>query len=198
MPGTTIGTQMSMGYPGTFSRNGDCIIEQKPVAAAESSAPSGINFGDAVLLVQSATGGSWVGAPQAIANSHTPVMTQGSNYCFAGVAAREVKTMTSYNVQPAASAVLGGYSPAQIADVIVRGSVTVEIQNPTSASIVAGGKVYLRIATGTGTVLGAFEPAADGGNTVQLTNCYFTTGVTSLDANGNLVAEITIINRNVP
>lgn len=195
MPGTTIGTQMNVGYPGTFSRNGDCIIEQKPVTAADATGP---NFGDAVVLVQSATGGSWTAAAVAKAAAHTPVMTQGANYCFAGVAVREVKTMTSYVVQPASSAVLGGYSPSQIADVLVRGSVTVQIQNPSSAAVVAGGQVYLRLVTGTGTVIGAFEPAADGGNTLALTNCYFTTGVVSTDANGNLVAEITIITRNVP
>jgi len=195
MPGTTIGTQMNIGYPGTFSRNGDCIIEQKPVTSADASGP---NFGNAVVLVQSATGGTWTDAAVAEAASHTPVMTQGANYCFAGVAVREVKTMTTYNVQPTASAVLGGYSPGQLCDVLVRGSVVVEIQNPQTTTIVAGGSVWLRLTSNLGTVIGAFEPANDAGHMLQLTNCYFTTGVTSTDANGNLVAEITIITRNVP
>ncbi len=80
---------------------------------------------------------------------------------------------------------------------LVRGSVVVELQNPSATTLVANGPVYLRLVSGTGTVIGAFEPAADGGNTIALTNCFFTTGVTSTDANGNLLIEITILNRNI-
>jgi hypothetical protein len=195
MPGAVIGLSMGLGYPGSYSRNGDCIIEARPVLSTDSAGP---NFGDAVVLVQDSTGGTFSAAQIAKANAHPTVMTQGANYCFAGVAVREVKTMKSFVVQPSASAVLGGYAPSEICDVLVRGSVVVAIQNPSVAAIVAGGSVFLRLIAGTGTVIGAFEPVADGGNTVQLTNCFFTTGVTSVDANGNTLAEITIINRNIP
>ena len=47
-------------------------------------------------------------------------------------------------------------------------------------------------------MLGAFEPAADAGHSIQITNAFFTTGITSTDANGNLVAEITLLSRNTP
>jgi hypothetical protein len=195
MPGATVGLSMGLGYPGSYSRNGDCIIEARPVLSTDATGP---NFGDAVVLVQDSTGGTFSAAAIAKGNGHATVMTQGANYCFAGVAVREVKTLKSFVVQPNASATLAGYAPSEICDVLVRGTVVVEIQNPSAAAIVAGGSVFLRMVAGTGTVIGAFEPAADGGNTVQLTNCYFTTGVTSVDANGNTIAEITIINRNIP
>jgi hypothetical protein len=195
MPGAVVGLSMGLGYPGTYSRNGDCIIEAKPVPAGDATGP---NFGDAVVLVQDSVGGGFSSAAVAKAAGHSAVMTQGANYCFAGVAVREVKTLKSFVVQPNASAVLAGYAPSEICDVLVRGSVVVQLQNPSSTTLVAGGSVYLRLVSGTGTVIGAFEPAADGGNTVQLTNCYFTTGITSLDANGNTLIEITILSRNIP
>lgn len=187
MPGTVIGTQMNLGFPGTYSRNGDCIIEPKLVTAADATGP---NFGDPVVLIQNSTGGTYSGVPQAITAGVTPVMTQGTNGCFAGIAVREVLTMTSYIPSPT----LGSYLPGQACDVLVRGSVSVQIQNPSATVVKAGGSVFLRKATGTGTVIGALEPAADAGNTVQLTNAYFTTGL--VDANNT--SEITLITRNIP
>lgn len=195
MPGTTVGLSMGLGYPGSYSRNGDCIIEARPVLSTDATGP---NFGDAVVLNQDSTGGTFSSAAVSEGNGNTPVMTQGANFAFAGVAVREVKTLTSFVVQPGASATLGGYAPSQLCDALVRGTVVVEIQNPQAAAIKAGGSVWLRLTANLGTVIGAFEPANDAGHMLQLTNCYFTTGITSTDANGNTLAEITIINRNIP
>jgi hypothetical protein len=194
MPGATIGTQMNVGYPGQYSRNGDCVIAAHQVRSTDTTTP---NFGDAAVLNFDAAG-DVSSAQQSIANSVTPTMTQATGGCFMGVFAREVKTLTSYVPQPGAVAVLAGYSAGQIADIIERGAVTVEIQNPASTAIKKGGPVYLRYSANVGSVLGAFEPAADSGHSIQLTNCFFTTGLTSTDANGNLVAEITILSRNTP
>lgn len=195
MPGSVVGLSMGLGYPGTYSRNGDCIIAAKQVLSTDINGP---NFGDAVVLNPDSTGGTFSQVAQAITDGVTPTMTQGGNGVFAGVAVREVKTLTSYVVQPGASATLAGYAPGQLCDVLVRGSVVVEIQNPSAAAVKAGGAVYLRISAGTGSVIGAFEPAADGAHTIQLTNAFFTTGITSTDANGNTLAEITLITRNIP
>jgi hypothetical protein len=195
MPGATIGTQMSVGYPGQFSRNGDCVINARQVKSSDTSGPL---FGAAVVLNQDSAGGTISDAAVAKAAGHSLVMTQGANYCFVGVAAREIKTLTTYNVQPTSPAVAAGYLPGQYCDIVERGAVTVQIQNPSSTTVVSGGNVYVRLVSGTGTVIGAFEPAADGGNTVQITNAFFTTGIVSTDANGNLVAEITLLNRNCP
>jgi len=164
------------------------------VRATDTVAP---NFGD-VAVLNFDTAGDVSSAQQAIANSVNPTMTQAAASCFMGIFAREVKTLTSYVPQPGSPAVLGGYSAGQQADIIERGNVTVQIQNPGGGAIKKGQKVYVRVAAGTGTVLGAIEPVADGGNTVQLTTCFFTTGLVSTDANGNLVAEICILTRNTP
>lgn len=194
MPGSTIGTQMNVGYPGQYSRNGDCVITAAQVRSTDTTLP---NFGDAALLNFDAAG-DVSSAQQSIANAVNPTMTQGTAGCFMGVFAREVKTLVSYVPQPGSPAVLGGYSAGQIADIIERGAVTVEIQNPASTTIKKGGPVYLRYSANVGTVLGAFEPAADAGHSIQITNAFFTTGVVSTDANGNLVAEITLLSRNTP
>jgi hypothetical protein len=194
MPGATIGTQMSVGFPGQYSRNGDCVITSGQVRSTDTVTP---NFGDAAVL-NFDTANDVSSAQQAIANAVPPTMSQGVASSFMGVFAREVKTLTSFVAQPGAVAVLAGYAAGQQADIIERGAVTVQIQNPSSTAIKKGGKVYLRLVAGTGTVLGAFEPAADGGNTIQITNAFFTTGLTSTDANGNLVAEITLLSRNTP
>jgi hypothetical protein len=194
MPGQTIGTSMNVGYPGQYSRNGDCIIANHPVRSTDTTTP---NFGDAAVMNYDAAG-DVSSAQQSIANSVNPTMTQATAGCFMGVFAREVKTLVSYVPQPGSSAVLGGYSAGQIADIIERGNVTVQIQNPAPTTIKPFGPVYLRYSANVGTVLGAFEPAADAGHSIQLTNCFFTTGLVTTDANGNLVAEICILSRNTP
>src|ERR1700735_2111554 len=104
MPGATIGTQMSVGYPGQYSRNGDCIISAQTVRSSDTTTP---NFGDAIVMNYDAAG-DVSSAQQSIANSVNPTMTQATAGCFMGVAAREVKTLQSYVPQPGSPAVLGG------------------------------------------------------------------------------------------
>lgn len=167
MPGHTVGIGLNIGYPGDFARNGDCLIDNRGVKK-EDTTP--INFGDPVVLNSDNTYSKF-GA------SNTPAQ-------FAGVAVREVKQTADY-YSPA-----GSYLPGQPADVIKRGSVDVvcNVGNPT-----AGGAVYIRTAANasipTGFV-GGFEAAADGTNTIQLTNVQWKTG--NMDA--NKVAEIQILN----
>lgn len=194
LPGTAIGITMNVGYPGTYSRNGDCIITPRQVRGADAV---GIHFGDAVIINQDSAGGTYSSAQDAMTASHTPVMTQGANYAFAGVGVREVLTMTSaFSPQPT----VGIYLPGQTADVIERGTVVVQYSNPTGSGTVpvANGPVYLRLHVDSGAAssyVGAFEAyndAAGGSVMLLLTNCFWTTGV--VDANG--AAEITITNRN--
>lgn len=185
MPGTVIGTQMGLGYPGTYSRNaGGLVVASRPVKSTDTN---NINFGDAVFLNKDSTGGTF--------SSGAQIAAAITFAAFAGFAVREVLTnVASYSPQPT----LGAYLPGMPCDAIEIGNVVVNIQNPSAAAVQAGGSVFIRKAAGTGTVIGAIEPAADGANTVQLTNCMFTTGLVSTDANGNLVAEITILTRNNP
>ena len=106
---------------------------------------------------------------------------------FAGVAVREVKQSTVY---------FGGgtaqYNPGDPCDVIQVGSVIVTCNVGTP---VATGKVYIRIALNGAIpngVIGGFEAAADGTNTIQITNAQWKTGL--MDSNNS--AELTLLTRN--
>lgn len=171
MPGQAIGITMNYGYPGSFARNADCLIGNHIVKSTDSTGP---NFGDPVVL-----------------NSDNTISKFGASNTaaqFSGVAVREVKQNVNY--YPTA----GSYSPGAPSDVIKRGNVSVvcNVGTPT-----AGGAVYIRI-TANGAipagVVGGFEAAADGTNTIQLTNAKFATGL--MDANN--VTELAIMSRINP
>lgn len=195
MPGTVIGTQMNQGYPGTYSRNGDCVIKNYLVLSTDSAGPA---FGKAVVLNQNATGGAVSDAAVSMANGHTPVMTQGANYCFVGIAVREVMTqVASYVSAQPLTPLIQSYAPGQMCDVLERGAISVVLKDPQAVGYVAGGKVYLRtVLNGTypSAAVGDLETAADGSNTIQITNAFISTGV--VDANS--VTEIVLLNRNTP
>jgi len=174
-PGGVIGISMMNGFPGSFSRNGSCIIANRLVKPTDANGP---NFGNPVVLNADNT---YTDVATFIAAAG--VMTAAK---LAGIAVREVKQATAY-----AAAAVGNYAPGQPCDVLQQGSivVTCNVGNPA-----AGGAVYLRIAANGAIpagVVGGFEAAADGANTVALTNVQWSTGVK--DANG--VAEITILQR---
>lgn len=196
MPGAVIGTSLNFGFPGTFSRNGDCVITPRQVKSTDSAGPK---FGAAVVLIQDALNGKWSDAAVFIAAAGTVVMTQGTNGAFAGFAVREVKTLTSFNTSQPITPLLQGYAPGDIADVLERGSISIVLKNPqaTVNGYVAGGKVYLRIALNgsfPSAAVGDLEVSADGGNTLQLTNVYQQSGLN--DANN--VSEVTVMSRNTP
>lgn len=201
MPGSTIGTQENLGYPGTYSRNsGGLNIAARLVTPTDTL---NINFGDAVFMngagPQASQGGNYSSLAALLADGGTPVMTQGTG-AFVGFAVREVKTMLNYNVSPATPGTLGFYAPGEPCDAIEQGAVVVTYGNPkAAANPIAGGPVFLRISTnGAGTVVGTIEPANDAGHSLALTNCVFTTGLISTDASGNSVIEVTLLSRNQP
>lgn len=182
MPGTTIGIQMGLGYPGTYSRNaGGLVVASRPVRFSDTN---NINFGDTVFLNKDSTGGTF--------SSGLQIGAAITLAAFAGIAVREVLTMATYSPSPT----LGAYLPGMPCDAIEQGNVVINYRNISVAAVQAGGAVFVRKAAGTDTVLGAIEPVADGANTVALTNCQFTTGLSYTDANGTLVAEITLLTRN--
>lgn len=187
-PGTAIGIQMNLGYLGSYSRNGDCIIMTRKVRKfSVGTTPAGnINFGDAVILNPDSLGGTWQQWADYISGSSgTPTFAM-----FGGFAAREVKSFETFIPIPT----INFYAANSPCDVIERGSVIVKcaVGTPT-----AGGLVYCR-KTLNGAIpaglLGSIEATVDGTNQVLLTNCYFTTGV--MDA--NLCTEITLVSRNLP
>jgi hypothetical protein len=78
---------------------------------------------------------------------------------------------------------LGTSTPptAGVCNVMKRGFMTVQLNNTTAAA--KNGTVYVRTATGTGSIIGGFEAAADSTNTFVLANAYFTGPA---DASGNV------------
>ncbi|MEK8128672.1 hypothetical protein WMW72_12215 [Paenibacillus filicis] len=169
MPGSVIGKELNLGYEGNVARSVDAIITNRFVKPSDATA---IQFGDAVVLNSD--------------NTYSRFGAGGTFAAFAGVAVREVKQALDYTSNQ------GEYRPGQPCDVIERGTVTVacNVGTPT-----AGGAVYLRVAVNAAIpngVVGKFEAAADGTNTVQITSAQWKTG--KLDA--NRVAELTLLTRN--
>ncbi len=160
-----IGTAMTAGFAGSYSRQPDMIVNTRP---AGGSAP--IPFG--APLVYSGNEVVQMGA------SATPAQ-------FVGVAGREIKSSLTYLEQSP-----GQYNPGDPVSVFQRGSIQVFCQRGTPA---LGGAVYVRI-TANGSyesaVVGGFEAEADSSNTVKLTNCQWGGAP---DANG--IAELVILTR---
>ncbi|GAB6170557.1 hypothetical protein JCM15765_03840 [Paradesulfitobacterium aromaticivorans] len=171
MPGQAIGIAMNLGYPGSFARNGDCIIMNRLVKATDAAGPA---FGDPAVLNTD--------------NTYSKFGAANVSADLAGIAVREVKQTADYYSSA------GVYNPGEPCDVIERGNVAVlcNVGTPT-----AGGKVYVRITANVAIpagVVGGLEAAADGVNTLELTNCKWATG--KIDSNN--VAELSILTRNKP
>lgn len=161
-----IGTAMTAGFAGSYSRQPDMIVNTRP---AGGSAP--IPFG--APLVYSAGAVVQMGASATAAQ-------------FVGVAGREIKSSLTYLEQSP-----GQYNPGDPVSVFQRGSIQVYCQRGTPA---LGGTVYVRI-TANGSyesaIVGGFEAEADSSNTVALENCQWGGAP---DANG--IAELVILTRN--
>lgn len=177
MPGSAIGIELNLGYPGTVSRSIDTIITARAVKSVieneEEKEPS-ILFGEPVILNSD--------------NTYSRFGANGTAATFAGIAVREVKQATDYY------SAAGSYLPGEIMDVIERGSVTVKCNVGTPT---AGGKVYIRTAVNASVpngVVGQFEAAADSTNTIEITNVRWKTG----KVDSNKVAELTILTRVNP
>ena len=162
MTNQVIGKSMFHGYAGSYSRQPDTIIDSHPAAGP-------IAFGQGVVYGENGS----VAVPGESATAAQ----------FVGVACREVKSATSYLDQN-----VGSYVQFDAVPVIKRGCVNVICQSGTPA---LDGAVYLRVKANVSkpdAVVGGFEAAADGTNTVALTNVKWKGAA---DANG--VAEIRIM-----
>lgn len=160
-----IGKTMNHGFAGSYARQPDMIANTHPAGAA-------IAFGAAL---------------QYDADGAVVPMGAGSTAeDFVGVASREVKSALSYLEQD-----IGAYAKTEAVPVFMRGAINVKC-NVGAPKL--GGAVYVRIAANenipTGAV-GGFEAAADGANTVELTNCQW---AGPADANG--IAELRILTMN--
>ena len=184
--GTTIPvTGLNLGFVGQITRLDDFVITARPVL---STAALNINFGAPGVIGPTAGGGD---SYQSVAD----FIGQGGTFTaalFAGVCNREVKTNLSYtslgnNGVPQ----IGSYAPNEECEACERSSILVHLNVGTPAS---QGTVYVRVAVNGAIpagVVGGFEAAAAGANTVALTNVKFRTGI--VDSNG--MVEITLLNR---
>ena len=160
MSGKTIGKSLGYGFAGNFARMPDMVIRSFCLA---DSSPE-VKFGEAVFLADGAVTGYKDGLTAAQ---------------FLGVAVSEIKSAFTYDSME------GAYRSGQAIPVMSRGAVSAlcPVGEPS-----VGKAVYLRITKNDAVpagVVGGFEAAADGGNTVELTNAVWTTGK---DTNG--VAEL--------
>jgi hypothetical protein len=167
---------------------GDPLVVAKVVLA---TTPNTIPFGTPVVVIPTTGGGdSVVGVVDYVGTGSGQQSGTLTAAKFAGVAVREVKSMLTYPVNPDVPQT-GSYAADQECEFLVRGTISVVINHGTPAS---QGAVYVRVALNGAIpagVVGGFEAAADGGNTVALTNVVFKNG--NMDANN--VTEITLINR---
>lgn len=176
MPGRAIGIELNLGYAGTVSRSVDTVITPriiKSIKLGGKETESAVAFGEPVVLNADNTY-SRFGAKSVAAE-------------FAGIAIREVKQAIDYYSGS------GYYLPGDTCDVLNRGSITVACNNGTPT---AGGKVYIRVKENASIpqgVIGQFEAAADGENTIEIANLKWTTG--KLDT--NKVAEVAILTRAI-
>lgn len=166
MPGQNIGLTMPNGFPGSYTRQPDMIVDSHPLGGTANVA-----FGTPLVY-----SGGKVAAFGA----------DGTAAAFVGVAAREIKSALSYLNQNS-----GEFAPGEAVPVFKRGCINVKCNAGTPA---LNGNVYVRIAANASIpagVVGGFEAAADSTNTVQLTNCRWHGA-----ADGNGVAEIRILSCN--
>ncbi len=168
MSGKAIGISMNYGFPGSYARTPDDIVTHRQLKKGSDAIPFG-----ACLMANGD-------------NTYSPVDATFTAAKFGGVALRVVKQAVSYAQQEQTC-----YNALDMVNALNRGAVVVNCNNGTPT---AGGAVYVRIkenASVVGGVVGGFEAAADGENSVLLTNVQWTNGY--VDANG--VAEITILTR---
>jgi hypothetical protein len=174
MPGSVIGTSLNYGFAGTIASTPDIIIQSKPVNSASANIP----FGSPVIQNSDDTV-TFGGATLTAAN-------------FAGVATAEVKQLLVLALGTNGTG-SGYYQPGKTCEIIQRGKVSVKVYvgSPTT-----GAKAYVRVALNGSIpngIIGGFEAAADGSNTIQLTNAVWDNG--HVDANG--VTSLKILSLNV-
>jgi len=179
MPGSVIGTKMGLGFPGTYARSGDFLVGNHFVQATDDNGPQ---FGEPVVGNADNTVTS---VKDYVSTSPAGTFTAAK---FKGVAVREVKTITTYQVGTQEQT---QYNPGDPCDVLKRGHVSVVCQLGTP---VAEGAVYVRVEANDSyptAVVGGFEyrTDTDSSKCVLLTNCQWATG--EIDA--NKVCELAIL-----
>ena len=178
------------GFPGTVSRNGDELIVNRPLLSTDSvPAPYGAA---AILNPGNSVGGYWSSVQAAVAAgvSNTNMLAY-----LAGIFTRNFKVDTTYPLFGQSGINQSSYLQGQLADVLERGVITVQLAVYATAPT-AGGQVFIRtvlngaIPAG---VVGGFETAADGSNTIAVPTSQWAFKTGFVDPNGR--TEIVIRQR---
>ncbi|WP_266280471.1 hypothetical protein [Raoultella sp. DY2415] len=141
--------RMPAGIAGAISRPQDLTVEPQTLDSAKAFAAYGL-------------------AGKFSAGKFVPIEAADTAAVVVGIYVRPYPTAS----QPDKVRQIGtGFNFA--GDCMKRGYVTVNL-GVDASSVALGGAVYMRVATPTASSpLGAFLAAADGANTVQITNAYF-------------------------
>lgn len=139
----SIGSVMSFGFAGSYSRQPDMVVTTAPLEGSVD-----ILFG--TPLVRGSDG-----AVRAMGSGSTGAQ-------FVGVAGREVKSATGYLAQST-----GRYVPNDPVSVFQRGTICVHCQKGAPSM---DGPVYVRVVKSGAYEVGGFEAEADGENSVVLPN----------------------------
>jgi hypothetical protein len=170
-------TGLNVGPIGKISQTDFPIITPRQVNSADTL---NVNFGDPVVLN---TNNTYSSVAQYIADAKT--LTSSTPLA---VAVADVKTNSYYPLAGGQSMGAGYYSPGNLMDALVRGTINVNVRVGTPAGSQA--PVYVRVATNVAIpagVVGGFEAAADGTNTVLITNMVFKTGSVGPDGSAQIV-----------
>lgn len=113
----------NIGFPGAISRVGERVITARTVL---STATYNLNFGDPAVIIPDADGGTFRSVYDYIKAAAANAGFVASQ--FAGMAVREVKSEITYPVNQAPGvSVVGYYQPGAMAEVLERGSGTVQL-----------------------------------------------------------------------
>lgn len=165
MAGKVIGTKLPFGFRGAVSRTPDTIIAPYPHVGADP-----IQFGEPVAFDATNKGVRKVAATDTAS-------------AIVGIAVRRVG-------QPYADDEHGWYyKQGDVVDVLLRGSIAVEVASDTG--ITARGAVY--VCKGSGDNAAGSIVCAIGDDTLEMPNTVFAIG----ECDANKIAEVTILTRSI-
>ncbi len=186
MPATVIPvTGLNLGPVGSVSQSDFPLRTPRQVRPADTK---NIAFGEPVVLNDDNTYSS---VAQFIAGGGTLAATTPL-----GLAAANTRTNPSFSMAGNSGVMTpaGFYAPGNIADVMSKGTMNVQVNNGTPK---AGGTVYIRVAANGAIpagVVGGIEAVADGANSIAVNCMKFKTGVMGADG----TAQVTILTRVLP
>jgi hypothetical protein len=184
-------TGLIQGPIGTISQSDYPLTTNRLINSTDTKYPS---FGDTLVINSNNTYSSveqWISVDSSSVTGTTAIAFAQAN----------VKTNAYYPTNNDGSQNTSGvYLPGQPCDGFVRGTMTVAVPYGTPAG--AGAPVYIRTSLNDSypnSKIGSIEGSSLTGNTELTNGVVFSTGILSTDpATGQIVAQVTILNRLIP